>query len=261
MARHFALHTISNIEEYKRKVPLTSFADYEEFSKDVYENGTEDVFFRGRADYIAVSSGTTSGVSKRFPKSLTIMRATSGRWVLASQKCLLDVKNNGYLRKWLCVRPASKTWLSAAGVRTGPISGISGSYSLNPYSAPSWINNLHSAEDVIYLNLVFGVKHPDICNLFFPTSHMAFRFFQVLERRWKEVCSDIERGTISKRLLISNEIKQRLIEALGGGDSSRANVLRHEFKQGFKDIVPRLWPECPGLFCLATGAFQTQVRN
>lgn len=259
VARHFALHTVSNIEEFRTKVPLTSYKHYEEFAQDVRENGSENVFFPGHADYVAMTSGTTGGKSKHFPKSLKIMRSTSGKWILLSQKCFLDIKNNNYLRKWLCVRATPKTWYCPSGIRTGPISGIASSYSLNPYVVPSLVNEIHNEEDVIYLNLVFGLKSNDICNLFFSTAHMALCFFQVLERRWEEICDDIESGTITKDLLISDEKRLSLSQYLNGKDTERAEVLRTEFQFGFNNIVPRIWPDCPGLFCLATGSFQTQV--
>ena len=260
VARHFGLHTISSMEEFRSKVPLTKSSDYEEFSKDVRENGTADVFFPGRADYVAMTSGTTSGKSKHFPKSLKIMKSTMGRWIILSLKCMFDISTNQYLRYWLCVRATVRTTLCPSGVRTGLISGIASSFSLTPYVVPSLVNDMYNEKDVIYLNLIFGLKYPDICNLFFSTAHMANLFFLVLERRWEEVCNDIQAGTISKSISICDKDRLMLCQYLNGGDANRANFLRGEFKKGFLHIVPRIWPECPGLFCLGTGAFQTQVR-
>lgn len=259
VARHFSLQTVSSIEEFRTQVPLTSYKDYEDFSLDVRENGTEDVFFPGRADYVAMTSGTTTGTNKHFPKSLKVLKFTAGKWIVLSQKCFLDIKKNNYLRKWLVVKATPKPWLCPSGIRTGPISSLAGSYSFNPFVAPALVNEITNEQDVIYLNLVFGLKSCDICNLFFSTAQTALLFFQALERRWAQICNDIETGRLSQELNISEEMRSLLSQFLYGKDPDRAAFLRLEFQRGFIDIVPRIWPDCPGLFCMATGAFQTQV--
>ncbi|XP_052797875.1 uncharacterized protein LOC128229973 isoform X2 [Mya arenaria] len=264
VGQHFDIGSVQSVDEYRSKVPLTRYADYERFASEVCDKASENVFFPGQADYIAKTSGTTSGRSKLFPKSVRLMRRTAGKWLLLSQKCFLEIHRNNFLRKWLAVRVNSKACFSDAGIRTGPISGLGSSYSLNPYVVPDIVQDVDNEEDVIYINLVFGLKTNDICNLFFSTSQMALLYFQVLERKWTTICSDVEKGEITGTSHVTDEMKQILGQCLNGPDLARAMFLRKEFNKGFTDIVTRIWPNCPGLFCLATGSFQTQadiVRN
>jgi hypothetical protein len=250
---------IKSVDDFRKSIPLTMYDDYEPFVDRIEESGCSNVFFPGKVDYIACTSGTTSGSSKKFPKSFSILRKTSGKWLILAQKCFTNLPRNQFIRKWLAVRCTSNIWLSKSGIKCGPISGLASNFSLNFYVVPNIAKDLKDDETVIYLNLVFGLKHPDICNLFFSTAQMALSFFQVLERKWPSICNDIEHGTLSSLNGLTINERNSLIQSLGGGDSDRAEFLRKEFENGFIGIVPRVWPECPGLFCLATGSFMTQV--
>lgn len=259
VAKGLGLDNVKNEEEYRRKVPLTTYADYEEYANKIEQSGSKNVFFPGVVDYIAYTSGTTSGKSKKFPKSLHIMRNTAARWLMLAQKKSFLVPKNNYLRHWLAVKFAPKTWKSASGITCGPISGLFSKYSLNSYIVPDVTDDVHDDDTVIYINLVFGLKYADICNLYFSTAQVALIFLQTLERKWNQLCDDIENGALNEKLILSPELRLFLNTALKGGNSKRANFLRHEFSRGFRNIVPRVWPDCPGIFCMATGAFQTPV--
>lgn len=261
IGKSFEIGKIRNREDFCKTIPLTSYDVYESFVHKIEETGCGNVYFPGKVDYIAWTSGTTSGSSKKFPKSFSILRKTSAKWLILAQRCLTSLPNNQYIRKWLAVRCVPNIWLSKSGIRCGPIAGLASNYSLNFYVVPDIAKELKDEETVIYLNLVFGLKYPDVCNLFFSTAQMALSLFQFLERKWESICNDIEHGTLSFVDRLTHTEINILIQSLGGGNSKRASFLRKEFKRGFIGIVPRVWPDCPGLFCLATGSFVTQVRT
>ncbi|KAL4224516.1 hypothetical protein ACF0H5_015217 [Mactra antiquata] len=256
--RKFGLEKVQTEADFRSKTPLTTYKDYKECANKIVQTGNENVFFPGVVDYIALTSGTT-GKSKMFPKSLHIMRKTAARWLLLAQRKALLVPKNDYLRHWLALKFAPKIQNSASGIACGSISGLYSKYSMNSYIVP---DVLHGVDDdtVIYINIVFGVKYEDICNLYFATAQMALLFLQTLEKKCEQVCDDIENGTLSDKLVLCSNIRKTLNSALKGEDKERANLLRHEFRYGFKNIVSRVWPECAGVFCMATGAFQTAAN-
>ncbi|XP_052241600.1 uncharacterized protein LOC127851760 isoform X2 [Dreissena polymorpha] len=256
VARSLRVDSVHDVHEFRTKVPLTSYKDYERFTEIVCNDESSNVFFPGKVDFIAKTSGTTSGKSKLFPKSLRLLRRLSGKWLLLSQKCFMEIPRNNYLRKWLAVRVEPRTQKSNSSITVGPISGVASSYSLNPYVAPDVVRTMSNENYVIYLNLLFGLKTKDICNLFFSTSQMGVYFFKELERNWQQICDDIENGSLSDTVNLSPDVREALIKELGGCDVITARRLRQEFRKGFQDIVPRLWPECAGVFCLATGCFE-----
>ncbi|XP_053384537.1 uncharacterized protein LOC123537398 [Mercenaria mercenaria] len=259
VGKMIGIDKVESVKDFRTMIPLTAYHVYEKFVNKIEENGSENVFFPGKVDYIAWTSGTSAGRSKKFPKSISILRQTSAKWLLLAQRCFTNLPRNHFIRKWLAVRCAPNTWRSKSGIRCGPISGLASNYSLNFYVVPDIAKDFKDEETVIYVNLVFGLKYPDICNLFFSTAQMALSFFQILERKWEHICDDIESGTLSDIQNLSTNEVNILTQSLGGRDAKRAEFLRNEFEKGFIGIVPRVWPDCPGLFCLATGSFQTQA--
>ena len=260
--KKFEINTSGEIDEFRSCVPLTSYVDYVDLADKVSQTGSEDVMFPGKADYIALTSGTVTEKSNRFPKKLEILKRRTGIWILLAQKHFLDIPRNNFLRKWLTVTVASKLQRSESGIRMGPISSIASNMSVNMcmYVTPQEeLNHVTRESSAIYIYLVFGLMTEDIRNLFFPTASLALTFFKTLEREWKSICDDIEIGALCNKLEIEGDVRSRLNQLLQGGNADRAKVLKNELKKGMKGIAPRIWPTCSGLFCAATGSYEVQV--
>lgn len=259
-AQKFKLGSIKTIQDFITQVPLTSYDHYRELAQEVETSGGENVFFPGKADYLALTSGTSCGISKVFPKSLAILRSFAGPVMFLQQKCLLQVPRNNLLRKWLAVRVYPKFSYSKSGIKSGPVAGLAADFSMDFYVTPKRGGKTTAEQDMMYINLVFGLLEEKICNLFFPTASLALTFFRTLEKSWKSICDDIETGTISNHINISSDLRILFEKQLNGGRPDRADSLRHEFRKGFETIVPRIWRCCPALFCISSGTFQTPAK-
>lgn len=260
VAKEMGVSDVRSVEDFRKKIKLTTYGEYEKFATEVEETPKNDVFFPGKTDYIAFTSGTTSGKSKKFPKSVSVLQRTSAKWMLLVQLCIQNIPKGSYVRRWLAVLNSSNMWRSKSGVMCGSISSFISKYSINSYIVPKLTQSLKDHETMIYVSLVFGLKHRDVSNLFFSTSQMALVFFQTLEHNWSHICEDIERGLLRAELKLSTAERSALNKALGKPDKVRADNLRREIQAGFTGSVARFWPECPGLFCLATGSFKTQAK-
>ena len=255
----FQIDGVKTVKDFRVKVRLTTYSDYREFANEILNVGSENVFFPGKTDYLAFTSGTTCGKSKVFPKNGRLMMKKMGLLMVLQQKCLLQVPRNNLLRKWLTVRVYPSFFYSKSGIKCGPVSGIAADRSLNFYVTPKKGRKASKEVDAIYINLVFGLLEEKICNLFFPTATLALTFFRTLEKSWRAICDDIENGTISNCIDISSDLRTSFQELLNGGNPERAAALRNEFQKGFEAIVPRIWVWCPALFCISSGTYQTQV--
>jgi hypothetical protein len=68
IGRKYDFASISSVEEYRQKVPVTDYEDYRAYINDMLENGTADVLFKGvPVCYFGTSGG--SGKNKQFPCS------------------------------------------------------------------------------------------------------------------------------------------------------------------------------------------------
>ena len=258
-AQKLVVNKITSVSEYVTNIPLTSYVDYGDLVNEVETLGSENVFFPEKADYLAVTSGTSGGKSKIFAKSLDIFRKYTGPWFLMEQKCLLQTPGNKLLRKTISIRTHPNFYYSKSGIKSGSIAGIAANVSLMFYVVPNEAGKLSSEDDSIYINLVFGLLEENLGNLFFSTATQGLTIFKTLEKKWKSICHDIEHGTISNLVKVPCDLRNIFLQNLNGGNSERANILRKEFQRGFRAIVPRIWPECTALFCISTGTFQTAV--
>lgn len=259
-AQKLGIDKTKSVSQFLSKVPLTSYEDYKHLVNEVETLGVENVFFPGKVNYLAATSGTTSGKSKIFPKNWGLFRKHTGPWFLMQQKCLLQLPGNNLLRKTIAVRAYPKFYHSKSGIKSGPIYGIAADNSLMFYVVPKRCGKISNEEDVIYINLVFGLLEEKIGNLFFSTSTLALTFFKTLEKKWKCICEDIQHGTISNLVEVPCDLRDIFLQSLNGGNSERADLLRKEFQRGFEALVPRIWPECHAIFCISTGTFQTAAK-
>ena len=72
-------------------------------------------------------------------------------------------------------------------------------------------------------------------------STLVLSFWQLVERRWSDICNTIEFSSLPFDLKISEELVQTIEESLTP-DSSRAKQLREIFKGGMKNVAKRIWP-------------------
>ena len=85
-AQKMGINKVNSVLEFVTKVPLTTYADYKELVNEVETFGSENVFFPGKTDYLAATSGTSSGKSKTFPKKMDIFPKTHWPIVSSSTK-------------------------------------------------------------------------------------------------------------------------------------------------------------------------------
>ena len=76
---------------------------------------------------------------------------------------------------------------SKSGIKSGPVAGLAADFSMDFYVTPKRGGKTTAEQDMMYINLVFGLLEEKICNLFFPTASLALTFFRTLEKSWKSI--------------------------------------------------------------------------
>jgi hypothetical protein len=66
-------HGYTSIDEFREKVPLTTYDDYRDYIDRMIDNGEKNVINCDKAIYFAITSGTT-GKNKHIPITLTMMK-------------------------------------------------------------------------------------------------------------------------------------------------------------------------------------------
>lgn len=260
---------VHSIVDYQNIVPLSTYADYEEYVRRM-ANGEKGLITNRLIRRFTESSGST-GRSKLVPLS------GWAEWVCqcfsfsAPVGCAVK-----YFKKQGRLIPPQRGMLTAEiGSRKLPggktVSCLSSIPLLNlkPFiplfnTTPAEVmyHNENLDMDMHYAKLRFALQDKDVSYLstIFITTLESMFFY--LENNWEMLCDDIEKGTINSGVNMPDDIRQKLLKKLKP-QPERANELREEFKKGFdgSPIVPRIWKNCEWMYGMGTGALSLYAKK
>ncbi|XP_071097935.1 uncharacterized protein [Haliotis cracherodii] len=252
-----SFHRIRTAGEFRSQHGLTDYKSYEKYVQLVLE-GKDNVLFPEPVNYLSITSGTSSGRSKIFPRNSESYTNT----ILMS---LLYVKAEMYsypgmysLKKLHDVRVIDPPKEIAPGVLRGPAS--SSSYPPWPFTAsPSPVYTIATEKESLYVHAFFGLLEPDLKVLSFLTASVALNFFRMVEERWGELCDDVERGTLSMELSITDDLRRQL-QCHIRPDPARAAAVREALSYGCQNMVHKLWSGCCLIKGTATGTYENSAK-
>jgi len=259
--RKYDFAGIRDAEDYRKKVPLSNYHTYEPYIKRMIENSEENLITRYPIRHYALTSGS-SGAPKHIPVSqagLDICAENSTVLCIGVMDEFYRTTTGRSLKNGYCLNtieaPLSET---ESGVPKGTISGTV----LKPYkkllryflTSPDEILFPTQEMNMKYMKLRFALQERNVVCLVAPFMTAAVDLFTWLESNWTIMCDDIENGQISPDIHISQELRRKL-EAILTPNPKRAQELREEFQNGFKGIVPRIWPNFQWIGSIGTAGF------
>uniref|UniRef100_A0A1I8HLY6 PDEase domain-containing protein n=1 Tax=Macrostomum lignano TaxID=282301 RepID=A0A1I8HLY6_9PLAT len=255
---------IHSIEDYRALVPVRDYAQLDKYNQLAYR-GEPDVFFKGRADYLAKTSGTT-GKNKTFPMAKRYrMQQIWGFFanMSCSEVFLAKVGRRETMAPQLYLAVLSGDRQNEFGIDIGPLSKYFFSNG-EIYATPDEVfTRIHDSDACFYLHAVFALSLERIGSAlaFFPTNLISF--MRCLNSNWDSVLSDIENGKLNAEKLkgvdadLLSSLNQRL-----SPKPKRAAQLRSQFGDG-KDLTgffEKAWPNVPFVMLARSGSFQTSFQ-
>ncbi|MCI1958662.1 MAG: GH3 auxin-responsive promoter family protein [Clostridia bacterium] len=251
-------HNFSNIKSYSdyiKNVPLYTYNDYEKYIERI-ENGEKKVLSSRDIIHFATSSG-----SQGKPKKVPMVQEASDLFALYTHAAAFAVMYKE--RPWKISRGVSFTEVRFAAKENGFTYGaVSGKvrekykdFEHLVYTTPKCISYPESEMDFHYLHLRFAVAEKNLSFITCTFISSVFSMMKYLEKNWHIITDDIENGTINNSINIPENIRNE-ISSLLRPDKKRAGELRHEFSQGFYNIMPRIWKNLSFIFGISGGSFQ-----
>lgn len=259
------LHNFADVhsyEDYKRLVPLTKYADYDEYVKRMMA-GEKSILTNKIYRRFTASSGST-GTAKTIPLSFW------SEWV---NNCFCFSAPVGCAYKYFKSQgkkmPSQKGLLTAGvnyrRLETGKtVSCLSAIPLLNikpfvPLFATSPKELQFAADDSnihpYYFKLIFALARDDVSYLgtIFITTLESLFFY--MEENWEMLCDNIEKGELNPEIECPDDVRAQLQKNFKP-NPERAKALRREFRKGFDDdpIIPRIWPKTGWMYGMGTGA-------
>jgi GH3 auxin-responsive promoter len=250
------------IKAYKEVVPLSTYRDYEEALARM-QRGQQNVLVAEPLSSFTATSGTT-GSAKLVPRTRTHQRIPTMIAGLINPATASGRFLKGVARgKGICLLTCSGSiGNTEAGIPVGEHSamGMRRIAGIIPHlwCSPTEVFFLEDAPTARYLHALYGLCDRQAQYIAATYAPYTLQWMIDMEQRWSEAITDIECGTLSKNLILPPAIRQSL-EARLTPNPTRAAELRAAAAQGFKGIVPRIWPQMAYVETVTTGSFAAYV--
>lgn len=260
--RLYHFDEIRSVEDYRRRVPYTTYDDYAPYIERMIRNGEEGLITNSPIRHYAVSSGSV-GV----PKHIPVSQRTLDIYSMYIANMVFGVMNEFYrdtmgrtFPHGYCLNTVEAApMLTENGVPKGPISGtlLQPVKKLLKYFMTSPAELIFPTEqmDMKYLKLRFALPERNVICIMAPFMTAPVDLMTYLEENWEALCDDIEHGVIGKDVRVSADLREKLERQLRP-DPKRAQELRREFQSGFSTpILPRIWKHFSYVTAIGTGGF------
>lgn len=265
---------ITSVEAFQKQVPVTDYADYEEYVERMLAGGEKNLITAYPVRYYMVSSGTT-GAQKQIPMTEPGIDHY-GRY---SYACAYEMIMDHYRQKGLHMEKEElfgrifllneiRCRLLRDGVQTLLVSSAvfqrereRGSFDSSRYTSPREVLFPEYQMDMNYLKLRFALACADVTAIEAVYVHQIVNMLYYLKKNWVLLADDIAAGTISPQADVPEEIRVRLRTRLHP-DPERAAYLRREFQKGFDTpIVPRIWPKLRFVMAIGGEVFAAHMKK
>jgi hypothetical protein len=259
--------SISSIEEYKEKVPLSTYDDYEPYIKRMVEDDEKNLLTVREPKHYALSSGSV-GVPKHIPVSEEELEIYSKYGTSMCFGVIDEFYRNTTGRS---VKPGFGVNLielkfqeTKHGIPKGAISGniMKQIKDITEFilTSPWDVINPQAEMDLKYLRARFALEREDVTFLDGAFMTALVDMIDYIRANWRLLCKDIYYGRIDESIKIPDE-QRRIFEQKFRPNPRRAKKLAAEFRKGSDGILTRIWPNLQFIASIGTGGFFTYARK
>lgn len=262
LGRNYGFKDIKTVEEFRDKVPITTFDDYEDYIVRMIEGNEKNLITSLPLVGYAQSSGSVG--KRKFvpltqPEVNIYTKYTVTRMLALADKYYKEKYGKGIKPgRGIFTCPAFDQFLPN-GLPCSNVADVAARQLgfVYPYILTVPFNKLFNSEeaDSKYMNFRLGLEDPNLLYMFSIFFMNFTDLFKYLENNWETIVDDIETGTISELACANEKTKERLRKILKP-NPTRAAELRKEFKKGFNStIMKRIWPNLSVMCGIGTSSF------
>ena len=259
--RKMGFADIHSVEEYQKRIPLTTYDDYAEYIIRMTEDGEENLICSSKTNHYNKTSGTM-GSPKRIPMSDVAMDQYNR---------YLGALPYGLLAKYL-----GDKWMNSRIIRIAestaeekylPCGASYGAVSQKMtrqfrdklqmlYTSPDEALFPVQGTNTRYLHARFALTEKDSGGFLAAFYSYLIELLRYIESNWEMLVNDIEKGTIDDTVEMPDDVRKKVISQLSP-DPDRAKELRDIFSKGFDEpFVPKVWPDLCFIEGIGTGGFK-----
>lgn len=252
---------IRTLEDFRRSVPVSGYEDFAPYIERV-KNGENKLLTSSKILGYSRTSGS-SGVPKYIPATSASLKAyVKYTWTRALALGADELKRQGKKFKpgrGIFLSPATNECLPN-GLPCSNIAEIGArQYGfMYPYILTIPTNKLFDMHDGDYIYNIyrFALMDEDVTFIFSVFFSINVSQMAYLQKNWRVIVDDIEKGVISESIDIKPELRREL-SALIRPMPERAAYLRRQFEQGFDEtLYKRLWPNLTVICSIGNASFK-----
>ena len=258
-AHHFA--EIRTIEDFRRNVPVSAYEDFAPYIERM-KNGEKNLLTSSKVLGYSRTSGS-SGVPKYIPATSASLKAyVKYTWTRALALGAQALKKEGkrfHPGRGVFLSPATNETLPN-GLPCSNIAEIGareyGMFYPFILTVPTKrLFDMHDG-DYIYNIYRFALMDEDVTFIFSVFFSINVSQLAYLQKNWRVIVDDIEKGIISESIPLKSELRQELASLIKPMPE-RAAYLRRQFEQGFDDtLFRRIWPHLTVICSIGNASFK-----
>ncbi len=259
IGKKYDFASIDTIEEYQKRLPVTTYDDYAGYILRM-TNGNEDNVLTSYEVNLYSETNGTLGNPKIMPmseKAIEVQNTYNSLICSAIKEEALDAdwkKGRAmYLMECKMVEmKGGKPYGALSSIMMEKMKPLLDKTSSTPFEA------LFPAEgtDARYLQSRFGLACDDITQICCTFLSYAAEIMRYIEKNWEMLVDDIENGTINDCVRLPDGVREELLKKINP-DPKRARELREVFEKGFgKPFACKVWKNLKVISGVGTGAFE-----
>lgn len=265
--RRYRFSEIKSLEDFRRTVPITKYQDYEEYIDRMIYKEEKNLITSLPVIAYAQSSGTVGG-RKYVPLTQQQVNVYTKHTVTRMMACADVYLRRNYRRR---LKPGRGLYTNHAiydylpnGVLSSNVADVAARQLgfLYPYILSNPYKRLFTQYEAEfrYVNTRFALQDRNTMFVFSVFLKMFTDLMLYLEKNWRTIVDDIEKGSVSDIAKATPEVTE-MLKAKIKPDPERAAELRREFEKGFDEtIIPRIWPNMSVICGIGTSTFEQFYR-
>ena len=240
--KKYKFSQISNYEEYKNNIPISNYNDFKPYIDRMY-NGEDNILTSYPIETFNCTSGS-EGQQKLIPLTRKALETYSKINETNKNKLVKEYRKQNKNGKRLLIgiygidlnKSPDKVMLVSEAIHYNFYKNnimnfdeyIEGSLIFDPYTS-----------DYLYEKVWCAILEENIILIESIYMYDILQFFNMLEKNYKQIISDIRKGEISPNKKLSERAKNFLLNL--EYSEERLNFVEKECEKGFEGIASRLW--------------------
>lgn len=261
--KKYGFDKIGSPTEYREKVPLSDYGDYEGYIKRMLK-GESGLLTEENPAYYAISSGST-GEPKYIPVSAEGLENhyynAFGTIFGMVGEYYKDSAPDEIYGKLFQVGEFRKNHTEGGvmcGIRSSSLFQYleaRGRMDMQIYTSPECVLFPEESTDLIYVKALFALQDKSVRGIHSVFVHRVTGMLQYMEENWELLLKDIAEGTISEQIPLSVEWRDRLQPYLLP-NRERAEELSLLKQEGLSEgMLEKIWPQLKYVLCIGGSSF------